>query len=134
MNFNTLWNLLRKLPIAKYVKPLWKNGLKQAVQIGGDELQVLVKAEAGKGLAGALVRVSALIDNAQKRLRDLAWKVPMLASVRADCDKMLGEGIDDLQEQLEDALEAGSIGAVNQAIDKAFDRFQAQLIARIDAL
>ena len=138
MNLKALWNaavaVIRKLPVAQYIKPVWKGALNQAVQIGGDELQVAVKSEAAKGLTGAIKRINPLIDKAQATIKALVLKAPLPSAFRAKCDKMLTEGIDDLQEQLTDALEAGSAGAVNAAIDAAFDRFQSQLIIRINTL
>jgi hypothetical protein len=129
-----LWDKIRKAPIAAYIKPLWKGGLKSVIQSEGDRLQALVRNEVAKDLHAAQPAVNHAIDQAQKSLLELSGRLPMPAQFRIKVQAFLGEGIDKLQQRLNDALFAGSLGAVNGAIDKAFDEFQKKLIERIDAL
>ena len=138
MNLKELWksavNFVRKLPVAQYIKPIWKGGLKFAVQEGLDEAQEACKVEVRKDLKAALPRVNALIDRLQQKCSDIVAKIPMPEAVRAKAMSIIWQEVDGLQAQLPAALEAGSAGAVCEAIDRLFDGLQKKLIARIDAL
>lgn len=138
MNLKSLWNsavnFVRKLPVAQYIKPLWKGGLKFGVQEGLDEAQEACKAEVRKDLAAALPRLNAIIDKLQDRAAAVVSKVPMPAALREKALHAIREDVDELQAKLPGALDAGATGAVCAAIDKLFDSTQAKLIARIDAL
>lgn len=127
---------LRRLPVAKYLKPVWKMALKDlVVQEGGDKLQAeLVKVIRSKS-PDAIAKANALVDKAQERFKRLLHKVPFLPDAReADILGKVNPPVDALQEQLRGALGAAGTEAAVLEVNRAFDAFQADVKKRIDEL
>ena len=134
---------VRKLPVAQYLKPIWKGALNEiVVQGGGDKLQAelddLLAKHAPEGLEAAMVKINAAVDGLQARFSGLVAKVPCVpAAARAEVLSEVNRAVDGLQSRLNGAAEAGRAGglaAAQLALDAAFDRFQVELKARISAL
>lgn len=127
---------LRRLPVAKYLKPVWKLALKElVVQDGGDALQAeLVQVIRSKS-PDAIDRANAIVDEMQERFKALLHKVPFLPDAReADILGKVNPPVDALQQQLRGALgTAGTEAAVYQ-VNRAFDDFQVEVKKRIDEL
>lgn len=129
-----LLSLIRRLPIAKFIKPLWKGALKQAVQIAGDSLQESLKEEIKKDLAAAAPKVAQLISDFQAKAYRMTWQLPIPEQAKARCLAILKDSISGLDKNISLALESKESKAIDGAIDSAFDAFQVLVIARIDAL
>lgn len=131
---NIVLNFLQKLPIAKWIKPLWKGGLKTCVQQCGDYLQTKADKELAAGIDAALPKINALVDGYQDEVAGLIDRAPMPPEMREQAKDAIASVIDKLQDRLNEAAAAGAAGAVKDAFDAAFDKFQVELIARIDSL
>jgi len=138
-----LINAIRKLPVAQWIKPVWKGALSEMlVQNGGDKLQAeldgLLVKHAPQGLEAALAKVNTAVDGIQDRFAKLADKVPCVpAAARAEVLAEVNRAVDGLQERISGAVEAGrerGVPAARAALAAAFDKFQSDLKARIAAL
>ena len=125
---------IRKLPIARFIKPLWKGALKQAVQIAGDSLQEATKKEIQKDLTAAAPKVAQLLSDFQTKAYRMTWQLPIPDQAKAQCLAILKDSATGLEKNISTAIEAKNVKSVNMAIDSAFDAFQALVIVRIDAL
>lgn len=118
---------LRRLPIAAWIKPLWKGALKAVVQVEGDALQARLR-EAVK--ADGVKAVDRNIDKWQAGLKAALSRLPLTASVLDRVRRMVQDHGDELQSRLRVAISAGGPAAV----DAAFDAAQVALLAKIDSL
>ena len=129
-----LLHLLKKLPVAKWIKPVWKYILKQGVLRCGDWLQEEVKKELAKGLDKAVPGIQKLVDAWQEKVAGVIKESPLPSFLEAKVILQINAPVDKLQADLAAAIDQNSMGTVNSAIDRAFDAFQASLVARIDSL
>jgi hypothetical protein len=132
--FQKLLTLVSRLPLARWLKPAWKFALRQAVQLGGDKLQEMAKAQADAHLASFGAKVGPMVEDFRKRLDKNIEALPIPSAYGLKIEAVVDGLCENLQQRLLAASGAGSQGSVNAAIDGAFDAFQAQLISRIDAL
>lgn len=118
---------LRKLPIAAWIKPLWKQGLKDLLQKRGDEAQILLRAAVAADGPAAIERV---VDGWVVGIIDgLEWlPLPKWAE-----DK-IGVIVANHGATMKASLSAAVTERGPGAIDVAFDSTQAILIAKVDAL
>ncbi len=133
MNWNAIAQSVRKMPVAKWFKPIWKAGLRIAVQQCGDWLQIAVNVEIANNLDKAGTGVVGLIEKWKDKTDALILAYAPAAfqtQAVAACDAAAAS----LEGRLGEAIAAGSAGAVKDAVDRAFDKFQADLIAKIAAL
>lgn len=121
------WEWLRRLPVARYLRPLWQGLLVQLVQQEGDRLQVQVQAAVREHGPAAVDR---LVDGWQERMHRGVALLPLPAWVRDPLRRLIQEHGDILQERLKDAMRNGG----PPAVDVAFDTAQAAFIERIRAL
>lgn len=129
-----LFGIIKRMPVAKWIKPLWRLGLKEAVQKGGDSLQESVKRAARNSLDEAPAKLESIISREVEALIGTVRVLPIPDAFKLKAIAEIRIGRVNLQERLQAAIAAGSLGAVNHAIDMAFDSFQQRLIERIDAL
>ena len=121
------WTWVRKLPVARYIRPLWQGLLLDVVREEGDALQVRVKAAVAVEGPAAIDR---LVDNWQAAIKRRLEALPLpLGIERRLLDAVQGQG-DAFRAALRRALANGGPGAV----DVAFDAAQEALAARIAAL
>lgn len=126
--------MLRKLPIAKWIKPLWKGGLVQAAQKGGDALQAEFNGLLEREGDAALKKVQERVDRLQQRFAAMIDGLPFPAALEAQIKAAIDKPIDELQARLAAGCAHGCALKARAAFDVAFDRFQADVIARINAL
>lgn len=126
--WNTWMGWVRRLPVAKWLQPLWKGALKTAVRISLDEArEELLEAFAKHGPRA----VDRNIDAIQARLDRGMAKLEFLPDGIEDKIKaIIHEKGDELQAKLKDAVEAGGPDAINAA----FDKLRLEIMARIDGL
>ena len=115
-------------------KPLWKRALKKAVALGGDQLQGMVQSEVRKNVRKAGDSIEPLIQKWVNWVSSQVQNSWIPDRIEGVIVKISQEAAGKLKERLALALESGSSGAVEPAVDKAFDEFQAYLIREIDAL
>lgn len=121
------WAWVRRLPIAAYIKPLWKGLLAEVVQEEGDTLQRRLKLLVSQEGPSA---IDHLIDDWQGRLKRRIEPLPLpLGIERRLLDAIQVQG-DKLQVALKTAVVAGGASAV----DAAFDAAQEALAGHIRAL
>mgnify|MGYP001561727429 CR=1 FL=1 len=118
---------IRRLPIARYIKPLYKGALKSLVQIEGDALQARLKVALCEEGSKAIDKN---IDRFQASIKRGLVLLPLHAEVEEKLKVAVQEEGDKLQEKLHAAVRDGCPGA----LDAACDALQATLMARIDAL
>ena len=121
------WLWLRKLPIAQWIKPLWKQALKDLIQKEGDNAQVLLVAAVKADGAGSIEKV---IDGWLRSIVAGLSRLPLPSWARQPIVDMLTRHGQQLKNSLASAVADKGPGAV----DIAFDASQAVLISRIDAL
>lgn len=128
------WRMICKAPVAQYIRPVWKAGLKIAVQEGGDmiqsEFQALLSREGDK----AISQMNARIDRMQERFAAWVDALPFPPQVEERVAGIVNGAVDALQSRLRAATISGSAVACRAAVDAAFDEFQASVKAKIDAL
>lgn len=125
---------LRRLPVARYIKPLWKGGLKMAVASGGDALQAELNRQIAERGEKALEGIDAKLDGLQERLERAVDGLPLPAAMEDRIKAALNGPVDALQERLRAGCASGCIASAQAAFDAAFDRFQAEVAAAIDRL
>lgn len=126
---------VRKLPVAKYLRPIWQGALTEAVQRGGDELQARADELLEKKGMAALPEIHGLIDSLQVKFATLVRAVPCLPKNAEDqAIAEVNRAVDGLQARLSAGVAEQSVAAAQAAFDAAFDRFQEELKARIAAL
>ena len=118
---------LRRLPIAAWIKPLWKGALRAVVQSEGDALQARLRAAIE---AEGVKAVDRNIDKWQADLKAAISRLPLPSGIRDSVRRMIQDHGDELQTRLRGAITAGGPAAV----DAAFDTAQAALLLKIDAL
>lgn len=132
--FQRLLVFMRRLPVAKYLKPLWKGGLKLALREGGDALQGEMSGRLQAHGEQALPSVQDQIDKLQARVGGWIDGLPFPAALEAKIKDVINTHTDELQKRLNEGVAVGSIAAVQDAFNAAFDRFQSDLASKIDAL
>jgi hypothetical protein len=120
--------------LGKWIKPLWKSGLKLGVQQCGDWLQEKAKQEIQKDLRKVGDRLQPLIDEWQGKISSLLGSLPLPKGYEVRLKAGFNIAIDQLQKNLSVAVDLGSLAQVNPAVDRAFDQFQLALITRIENL
>lgn len=126
---------VRKLPIAKYLRPVWQGALTEAVQRCGDELQSRADLMLEQQGLDALPKIHGLIDGAQEKFAALVRGLSCLPKgAEEHAIAEVNRAVDGLQARLTAAVAQQSVGAAQAAFDAAFDRFQEELQARIAAL
>ena len=134
---------VRKLPVAQYLKPIWKGALKEIViQEGGDKVQAecnaLLDKHAAEGIDAALAKIDAALQGLRRRFADLVRKVPCLpAAYEEKATEAVDRAVTGLLERLAAAAEIGrasGVGAARAAFNASFDSFQDELKGRIDAI
>ena len=126
--WNTWMGYIRRLPVARWLQPLWKGALKAAVKLALDEAREETQAAFIKHGPRAIDRN---IDAIQAKLdRGLAKLEFLPDGVEQKIKAIIHEKGDDLQSRLRESVVAGGPAA----IDAAFDKFKDELLARIDGL
>lgn len=121
------WAFIRKLPVAKYIKPLWKSGLAYLVQSEGDRLQGKIgDAIEQKGPEAA----GKLIDDWGNAIRKGLMALPLPHGIEVRVLGILYAKQSDLRTAIADAIKNGG----RPAADLAFDRVQQGLLEKIAAL
>ena len=128
------WRALCRVPVARYLRPLWKAALQQAVQFGGDALQAELKGLLAKKGPDAFQAINDRIDNLQERVSAWVDGLPLPAELEKGIKQFVNEHADKLQARLEAGCASGCVESANAAIDAAFDEFQESLKNRIAAL
>lgn len=128
--FKQVWAWVRKLPVARYVRPLWTGALKLAVQEAGDALQAEVRGRIDQPEDAALRYVNERFDGWQAGLIKAIRALPLPTGVEYRLSGHITSDGDVLQARLLASIRTG--GPV--AVDAAFDDWQRLLMARIDAL
>lgn len=121
----TAWAFVRRLPVARYIKPLWKGALKALVQKQGDEFQ-----------ARWVPRIAAGEVKAAKGAIGWWWDGVVLAFRILPLPPALETAWLEKCSGVALTLEAELVpltGASVPLINAAFDRGQAALIAWIDS-
>jgi hypothetical protein len=127
--FNKVWAFLSKLPVAKFLKPVWKYALKQAVEIGGNELQAEFISIFKKKSPGWMGQLKNQMDHIPKRFQYLLDSVPLPQTAEDKAFIVVRDAVERLKNQLATGVDLGEA-----AINAAFDRFQEDVKARIDRL
>ena len=131
----TAWNYLRSLPVARYIKPLWKGALQEAAQRGGDALQSEIDKQLAEKGAAALVGINAQVDKAQERIGGIVDGLPFVpADLKAKVKQAINAPVDALQERLRAGCASGCVETAQKAFDVAFDKFQGDLAEAIGKL
>ena len=120
------WTWVRRLPVAAYIKPMWKGLLAELVQEEGDALQGRLRSiVAQKGLGA----IDHLIDDWQGRLKRRIEPLPLPLGVeRRLLDAIQVQG-DNLQKALTTAVVKGGPGAVDAAFDAAQEALRGHIAA-----
>ena len=125
-----LWRWLRKLPIARYIKPLWKGALKDLVQDKGDDLQKDAKALLKEHGPEVIDQASAAIDRWQEKIHNAMTSLPIPDKWHDKIHEIVVGRVDELQARIRQAIEQKS----PDLLDNAFDKLQEELKERIDKL
>jgi len=128
--FKSIWNFVCKLPVAQYIKPLWKSAARSLVDNEIESLRGQVKAAVA---AGGVEKVDALFAALDQRLDAGINALPLPAPIKAailTADGALDAQLDHARQMVDAAIADRGPGAV----DAAFDSAKAVLDARIDAL
>ena len=118
---------LRKLPIAAWIKPIWKGALRAVVQSEGDALQARLRAAIA---ADGVKAIDRNIDKWQADLKAAISRLPLPGTIQERVRRMIQDHGDELQARLRTAI--GARGPA--AVDAAFDAAQSALLLKIDAL
>src|ERR1035437_9047864 len=127
--FKSAWNFICKLPVAQYIKPLWKSAAKNLIDNEIENLRGQVKAAVA---AGGVKDVDALFAGLEKKLDDGISALPIPAAVKTaimTADGALDAQLEHARQLVDAAIETRGPGAV----DAAFDSAESLLNARIDA-
>lgn len=127
MNLKAIWTWVRKLPIAKYLKPLWKGLLKEVVTDECAKFKEFLKKEVSVNGPGA---VDLSVDWVARKLAKAIVALPLPAALEDKLKKILADYQDDLRLMLRSAVANQGPGAIDAALDSA----QGILMQRIDAL
>lgn len=122
-----VWSWVRRLPVARYIKPLWKAGLKALIQQEGDVLQERLD---GMVAAKGPEVIGGLIDQFTRAVRAGFRVLPLPAAFEGKVIGFVEEHAAALKESLPAAVASGGVAAM----DAKYDELQAVLIARVDAL
>jgi hypothetical protein len=122
-----LIELLRKLPVAKYLRPLWKGALKEGVDLGKDYL----KRELAKVEDKAPAKLKAVINNWSQLLQARVRALPLPEGIE---NKMCGAINAEAAELCARVDAAGESDAVLQMVNPAIEQAANILKARIEAL
>ena len=94
--WKSLIDAVRKLPIAKWIKPWWKAGLKAAVLSGGDRLQVEADELLAKEAEKALPKIQAKVDGLQARFNAIVDGLPFPREIEEKIKASVNEPGDQL--------------------------------------
>lgn len=130
----TAWTFLRRLPVAKWIKPLWKKGLQEAAQAAGDALQNEIGSLIVEQGDKALPAVQAKIDGFQSRISKAIDGLPFPSALEAKVKDAINGPVDALQSQLSAGCSHGNTVKAQIVFNAAFDKFQSELATRIAAL
>lgn len=130
MNFKSIWTAIRRFPVAKYIKPIWKGLLKEAVQECGDWLQAEVQKDFAELGPKAVEKLAERLDRWGVRVSGLVSKVPLPGGIKDRVQGFLSYEPAALKNGLREAMMNGG----KDAIDSVFDQSQAVLISKIEAL
>lgn len=122
------WQALRKLPIAKWIRPIWKAILRSEVERESEALKVQLLAAVAREGPGAVDRV---FDTSQARLRAAVLRQRWLPGDLEDrlAGVIEGRG-NDAQQAAKEALAAGGLPALDRSLTVAREL----LLAKIEAL
>ena len=124
------WRWLRKLPIAQYIKPLWKGALKDLVQDKGDDLQREAQGLMKEHGQEVLDQASAAVDRWQEKIHNAMTGLPIPDKWHDRIHVIVVDRVDELQARIRQAMEEKS----PDLLDNAFDKLQEELKERIDKL
>jgi hypothetical protein len=127
--WNSFVSWVSKLPVAQYIKPLWKGALKMFVSAEVEQLRPQIKALAAKGPAA----VDAAFKQLDERIDAGIQNLPLPGAIKAailNADGALDAQLDHVRQLIDAALQDQAAGA----LDAAFDSGKAALLAKIDAL
>lgn len=125
--FKRAWTWVRRLPVAAYIKPLWKGLLAELVQEEGDALQKRLKVLVSQEGHSA---IDHLIDDWQGRLKRRIEPLPLPLGI----ERRLLDAIQVQGDNLQGALTAAVVKGGPGAVDAAFDAAQEALRGHIAAL
>ena len=125
--FGKAWEFVRRLPVARYIKPVWKKLLVEVVQSGGDHLQASLKARL---LAEGPGKLDGLVDAWQDKMLARLSALPLPAGVEGKCAEWVRFEGDRLQARLGPA----AVNSGAEGLDQVFDESQKVLRAKIEAL
>ena len=123
---NKAWAFIRKLPVAKYIKPLWKSGLSFLVQNEGDRAQVKLGDEFEAKGPDAAARVIDSWGNAL--VAGVIW-LPLPHGIETWFIGLIRAKQTTLRFALAEAVRSGG----RPVIDKAFDAAQKGILEKIAA-
>lgn len=132
--WNSIVSFFRKMPVAKWIRPLWKAGLLEANQRGGDMLQKELNALLVNGAEHGLAEAQKRVDGLQAWFERLIDGLPLPAELEARIKSTVRGPVDELQAKLAEGCASGCTKKAQVIFDAAFDRFQQQLAERISAL
>lgn len=127
---NAILNWFRKLPIAAWIKPLWKPPVKALISNEVENFRAQAKAAVSQN---GEKDVDALFASFEAKLDAGIKALPIPAGIKAliqSLDDQVDAKLEDLRKNLDAAIESRGPGA----IDAAFDLAKSQLLAQIDAL
>jgi hypothetical protein len=127
--FQSFVSWISKLPVAQYIKPLWKAGAKALLSNEVEQLRPQLKALAAKGPAA----VDAAFKQLDERIDAGIQALPLPAAIKAailSADGALDAQLDHVRQLIDAALQ----DQAPNALDLALDSGKAALIAKIDAL
>ena len=130
MNFKAIWTAIRKLPVAKWIKPIWKGLLKEAIQECGDWLQKEVQKDFSELGPKAVEKLVERVERWGVKVTGLVAAIPLPAGVKDRVQGFLSNEPAALKGRLREAI----INGGKDAIDSAFDESQALLISKVDSL
>lgn len=131
--WKSLVDAVRKMPIAKWIKPLWKGGLKMGVKDGGDQLQAEINKMLEREGVKALPKIHARVDRLQERFGAIVDALPLPPTLETKIKIAVNKPVDLLQKRIEAGCAMGCEIRAKELFNDAFDRFQVESIERIDA-
>lgn len=122
-----LLGYIKKLPVAKFLRPIWSRLLKSLIQTQGDNLQALINKEAEKSPEAVTKAIEKWGREIRAFLETCTW-LPDFVRLRVIDFVKVHES--SLASRAGTALKEGGIPAMN----RVYDELQESLKARIDAL
>lgn len=128
------WTGLRRLPVARWLKPVWKGLLLEAVSSGGDRLQEEVDRLLREHGEKALDQINAKVDGFQGTFAKVVAALPIPQAWRDRVRVAVDGPVDALQARLREGCATRCADRAQEVFDAAFDSFQEDLAARVRAL